>query len=328
MGAEMMFGLYVASQVGTSIGTAQDDPAAIERLVDELRGGKPLVVREYVHYLGATPEPERLAVVDPERELRALTMPDAWYTSEGRQLDLVLCYLPAAADIPGWLAFIDRVLERYGPIVRYLQITLEPNFPIPWIDGSSPGVLDALTQGMAHARARLDELGHTAIELGFSVAEPPEWLGGDSAFWQHLAGVPGFADLVDYVGLGLYPDAFSPVAPPGEPGNIVDLTAHALRHLRENSLPAAHLGNVPIHIAENGSPAGPERTPERQAASLDQMIRTIIDLAPKYQITHYELVGLRDADSSAPEPTAQLGLTTDTYAPKPAFHTYRALITR
>ncbi|WP_406230817.1 hypothetical protein [Nocardia sp. NBC_01009] len=323
----LTFGIYAASQVGTSIG-APDDVAAIDTLVTALQSGKPFAVREYLHYLGAEPEPERVAVVDPERELRGLTMPDEWYVDQRRQLDLVLSYLPTSADIPGWLAFIDRAIHRYGAITRFLQITLEPNFPIPWIDGSSPAVLDALTHGMAHARRALNRLGHTHVELGFSVAEPPEWLGGDTDFWQHLSKIPAadFADHVDYVGLALYPDAFSPVAPAGTPGNLIELTERAIRHLRETSLPTAHLDFAPLHIAENGSPTGPDRSPRHQADSLEQMLETIIDAAPVHNITHYELFGLRDADSAAPEPTNQLGITTDDYRPKPAFTLYQTLI--
>lgn len=48
-------------------------------------------------------------------------MPDQWYLQDGRELDLVVSYLPAVEDIPGWLAFLDAVLARYGHIVRYLQ---------------------------------------------------------------------------------------------------------------------------------------------------------------------------------------------------------------
>ncbi|MFD0360788.1 hypothetical protein ACFQZZ_04920 [Nocardia sp. GCM10030253] len=323
----LTFGIYAASQVGTSIG-APDEPTAIDKLITALQSGKPFVVREYLHYLGAEPEPERVAVVDPERELRTLTMPDEWYVTQRRQLDLVLSYLPTTADIAGWLAFIDRAIHRYGPITRFLQITLEPNFAIPWIDGSSPGVLDALTEGIAHARRELDRLGHNQVDLGFSVAEPPEWLGGDADFWQHLAKIPTaeFADLIDYVGLALYPDAFSPAAPAGAPGNIIELTEHAIRHLRETSLPTAHLDSVALHIAENGTPTGPDRSPRRQADGLEQMIETIIDVAPGHNVTHYELVGLRDANSAAPEPTNQLGIATDDYRPKPAFTLYQTLI--
>ncbi|MGK5679329.1 hypothetical protein [Actinoplanes sp. URMC 104] len=167
------------------------------------------------------------------------------------------------------------------------------------------------------------------MRVGFSVAEPPEWLGGDDAFWQHLAATPApdFAAHVDYVGLALYPDAFSPVAPKGRPGDVASLTAHAVQHLRERCLPRAHIqAGVPIHIVENGSPSAAPRSERAQAESLSEMIRTILDLRSSANITQYELFGLRDADSGSQSPLASLGLVSDTYRRKEAFETYREII--
>ncbi|MEV6985130.1 hypothetical protein AB0M95_28250 [Sphaerisporangium sp. NPDC051017] len=320
----LTYGIYAANQVAATAGPP-DDPAAIDDLVGGLSGGRPFVVREYMHFLGTPADPEKAQVLAPMRRMRALTMPDQWYSTGNRRLDLVLCYLPAECDLDGWLAFIEQAIRRYGAIARFLQITLEPNFKLPWIDGSSPGVLDALTSGTCHARRLLDAAGHRDVRLGFSVAEPPEFLGGDEEFWAHLEALTpaDFAAHVDYMGLGLYPDAFSPVPEPA----LAGLTEHALRHLREHSMPRAHLGpDVPIHVAENGTPTGPDRTPEDQAARLDIMIRTVAAAATRYNVTHYELFGLRDADSARAEPTAQLGLTTSGYQPKPAYDVYRKLI--
>ncbi|MFC9997645.1 hypothetical protein [Nocardia sp. NPDC127526] len=323
----MTFGIYAAGQVSTVTGPP-DNRVVIDSLVRLLQGDAPFLVREYLHFLGDPPDPERAEVLHPERVRTELTMPDRWYREQGRQLDLVLCYLPVTADVEGWLAFIDRAVERYGAIARYLQITLEPNFDIPWIDGSSPGIMEALIRGVPHARKSLDAAGHGDVRIGFSVAEPQEWNGGDDAFWKRLAEVPRaeFADFIDYVGLALYPDAFSPVAPHGEPGDIDSLIEHGIRHLREKSLPAVHLGDAPIHIAEIGSPTGPERTPDHQADSIGHMIRRIVALREELNVTHCELFGLRDADSSHPEPIAQLGITASDYHPKPAFEVYRELI--
>ncbi len=325
---ELLFGVYAAGQVSTVAGPP-DDRAAIADLVRRLQGDAPFVVREYLHYLGTPPDPERAAVLHPERVYGELTMPDRWYLEEHRQLDLVLCYLPTAVDVDGWLNFIDRAIDRYGRIVRYLQITLEPNFDIPWIDGSSPGVVAALVRGIAHARKALDTVGLDAVRIGFSVAESPDWMGGDAAFWERLAAVPAheFADLVDYVGLALYPDAFSPVAPHGTPGDIDSQVKHAIGQLRQESLPKAHIGShVPIHISECGSITGPERSPEHQADSIDHLVRAVAAVRSRHHVTHLELFGLRDANSAQPEPMAQLGITSSDYRPKAAFETYRRLV--
>jgi hypothetical protein len=307
------------------------DAAGIRRLVDELSGGGPLVIREYVHFFGDDIAPETVTALGAEGDLDHLTMPDEWYVENGRALDLVASYLPRTADIAGWLTFLDTLIERYGHLTRYLQVTLEPNFPIPLIDGSSPGVLDALTLGIPHARAALNRNGLSDVLVGFSVAEPPEWLGGDDAFWLHLAMTPArdFAVDVDYVGLALYPDAFSPVAPRGTPGDVASLTAHALRHLRDDCLPRAHIpASVPLHIVENGSPSGAPRTENDQAESQSDMIHTILEHRVSANVTQYELFSLRDADSSSPEPLGSLGLVTDTYERKAAFDMYREMIHR
>ncbi len=324
----MKFGIYPGGRAGT-VCSYPPDPTAIRDLVDDLAGGRPFVIREYVHFFGDATPPDVVASLGAERDLDRLTMPDEWYVGGGRELDLVVSYLPAVADVPGWLAFLDTVIDRYGHLTRYLQVTLEPNFPIPLIDGSSPGVLDALTLGIPHARAALDRRGLGDVRVGFSVAEPAEWLGGDDGFWRHLSGLPhrDFAAHVDYVGLGLYPDAFSPVAPRGTPGDAASLTIHALRHLRNHALPRAHVpAGTPIHVVENGSPSGAPRDERAQCDSLTDMIGAVLAHAEPLNIAQYELFSLRDADSASAEPTGTLGIVTDTYRPKPALAVYRDII--
>ncbi|MFC0506705.1 hypothetical protein [Micromonospora costi] len=324
----MKFGIYPGGRAGV-LCSYPPDPAAIRDLVDDLAGGRPFVVREYVHFFGDATPPDVVTSLGAEHELAHLTMPDEWYAEGGRELDLVASYIPRAADIPGWLTFLDSVIDRYGHLTRYLQVTLEPNFPIPLIDGSAPGVLDALTLGIPHARAALDERGLRDVRIGFSVAEPAEWLGGDDAFWSYLASLPyeSFAAHVDYVGLGLYPDAFSPVAPRGAPGDTASLTTHALHHLRDHSLRRAHIpAGTPIHVVENGTPSGAPRTEQAQCDSLSDMLGAILAHQRSLNITQYELFSLRDAASDSTEPTGTLGLVTDTYRPKPAFAVYRDVV--
>lgn len=134
----MKYGIYLAGRAGTT-SAKPDRPAKIASAVEDLTGGTRHVIREYIHFLGTDPDREIVRSLGAADELVGLTMPDEWYLKDGRELDLVVSYLPPTEDVPGWLAFLDAVLERYGHIVRYLQVTLEPNFPIPLIDGSSPG---------------------------------------------------------------------------------------------------------------------------------------------------------------------------------------------
>ncbi|MGW4364443.1 hypothetical protein ACWEKT_02265 [Nocardia takedensis] len=318
----MKFGIYPGGRAGT-VCSHPADRVAIDELIRDLAGSAPFVVREYVHFLGADPAPGRAESIGARDGLLRLTMPDDWYVTDSRELDLVVSYIPEVADIAGWLAFLDRVVDRYGHLVRYLQVTLEANFPIPLIDGSAPGVLDALTKGIPYARAALDRRGLEGVQVGFSVAEPAEWLGGDDAFWNHLSAQDP-PTSVDYVGLGLYPDAFSAVAPRGTPGDTASLTVAALDHLRNRSLPRAHIPpEIPIHVVENGSPSGAPRSPTSQCDSLTDMWRAILSVRDALNVAQYELFGLRDADSASDQPVGTLGLVTDA---KPSFALYRALV--
>ena len=306
----MKYGLYVGSRAGaTCAGPA--DPARIAPLVDDLCAGRPFVIREYVRWCGGNTELERK--IGASGDLDGLTMPDEWYVTGGRELDLVLSYLPPVADLDGWLAFIDRALARYGHLVKYLQVTLEANFPIPHIDGSSPGVIAALAAGLPYARARVRD----GVKVGFSLAEPAEWLGGDDAFWRQLPGGE-LAAHTDYVGLGLYPDGFSPH------DDVHGATLHAVGHLRARLTAAGFPSGIPLHIAEGGSPSGGHRTPAGQAESLT----ALLDAAASAGVVQFELFALSDADSASNTPLGTFGLCTGDYAPKPAYATYRARTAR
>lgn len=307
----MRFGIYAGSRAG-AVCAGPADPRRIGPLVEELSGGRPFVIREYVRWCGGNTALER--EIDAAGDLDNLTMPDDWYVTGGRELDLVLSYLPPVADLDGWLAFLDRALDRYGHLVRYLQVTLEANFPIPHIDGSSPGVVAALTRGLPYARARAGD----GVRVGFSVAEPAEWLGGDDRFWSELAAVPyaDFAAHVDYAGLGLYPDGFSPH------DDVPGATRHAVAHLRGRLAEAHFPPELPIHIAESGSPSGAHRTPAGQVSSL----AALIDASAAAGAAQFELFALSDADSASGTALGTFGICTGDYVRKPAFETYRSRV--
>jgi hypothetical protein len=303
----MKFGIYVGSRAGAMC-AGPADPLRIGPLVDELAGSRPFVIREYVRWCGGNTTLEQ--EIGASHDLDHLTMPDDWYVTGARELDLVLSYLPPVADLDGWLAFIDRALDRYGHLVRYLQVTLEANFPIPHIDGSSPGVIAALAQGLPYARTRVRD----GVQVGFSLAEPAEWLGGDDQFWKDFP--PALAEHVDYVGLGLYPDGFSPH------GDVYGATGQAVNHLRSRLAEADFPSDIPIHIAEAGSPSGAHRTPSGQVSSLTELI----DASVAAGAAQFELFALSDADSASDSPLGTFGICTGDYVRKPAYDTYRSLI--
>jgi hypothetical protein len=84
--------------------------------------------------------------------------------------------------------------------------------------------------------------------------------------------------------------------------------------------------DVPLHINKNGWGTAADRTPQRQASTLETIVRTVDGVAESLNITHYEHFALRGANSSVDDPFFQLGLLRDNYSPKPAFAAYRQLI--
>jgi hypothetical protein len=106
-----------------------------------------------------------------------------------------------------------------------------------------------------------------------------------------------------------------------------------LRDLRTRDLPQAGIAtSTPIRITENGWPTGTNplngasRTDEHQAEVIDTVIRTVGALAAELNVSHYMLFGLRDADSTRPDPFHQFGILRDDYTPKPAFEVFKALV--
>jgi hypothetical protein len=84
--------------------------------------------------------------------------------------------------------------------------------------------------------------------------------------------------------------------------------------------------DVPLHISENGFPTGPGRSPALQALALSAMVRSVDAIRTAYNVSDYRWFDLRDSASSDPNFESQYGITNDRYSPKPAFATYRDLI--
>lgn len=85
---------------------------------------------------------------------------------------------------------------------------------------------------------------------------------------------------------------------------------------------------VPIHVAENGWPTGPERSEERQAEVIEKIIRLVWAERQRLNISRYTLSGLRDTDSArtgSENDTFRFGITRSDYSHKPAFERFRNL---
>jgi len=198
------------------------------------------------------------------------------------------------------------------------------------MEGSKPYILKALVEGVVAAKRETLER-NLQIKIGFgSVPESPAAV---PQFWENLSKAGGntFIDSVDFVGHNFYVDVFE--EQPLDLKEISTSVERTLRNLREKDLVTAGIPtSVPIRITENGWPTGKnpvaniERTYQNQAKVLEAVIRTTYNLRYELNISHYELFGLRDADSSKDDLFHQYGIMRDDYSPKPAYYTFKKLI--
>jgi len=321
---KLTFGIYPGGALGSGIGILSgktNDPEHIINLMDRLRGErKPFIVRCYLHYIDSSPDWTGRSS-QPEDFLQ--------YAGHGRKIDLVLSYTSKKGNVAGWIEFVRAAVRRYGSKVAMLQVTEEPNLTIsPTIDGSFPNVREALVQGVIAAKEEASFQGIDKLQIGFSAVPSFEADDFNNEFWKAIGTLGGdtFARSLDYVGLDIFPDVFFPLAPLGLPDDVRHFVEVALRSFREETLLAGIPATVPLHVSENGWPTGPERSYEHQAESLETIIRTINEYRGNYNVTHYELFDLCDAQSLDPGLFSQFGIARDDYTPKPAFDVYRLLI--
>lgn len=298
----------------------EDNYEKIKSAIQDLRGEtKKLLPRTYLIY---TKEWEEKMLSNADNYLSAgligdLTIGCGDWTDK-REPDI---------ELNNWLGFIKKIIKRYGSHLASLQITNEPN--LSFMEGSKPYILKALVEGVITAKKEVlnDNL---PVKIGFgSVPESPAAVPN---FWENLKkyGNKAFFDSFDFVGHNFYVDVFE-----DQPLDLKGINAaveHTLRNLRENLVTAGIPALVPIRVTENGWPTGKnpvaniERTYERQAEVLETVIKTIDDLRQELNISHYELFGLRDADSSKDDLFHQYGIMRDDYTPKPSYFIFKKLI--
>ena len=309
----LIFGVYPFGKAGTPNGLATGTPDDLDKIgqaIMELKGdAKDFVVRTYVHYHGANSSGEVLAQIGQLLQIKA-------------QWDIVLGFRFEGMELDGWLALIRKIIEKHGSRLYTLQITGEANLTgMPGAaDGYCPNVRQALVQGIIAARKAIDEF-KVSTDIGFGVAL--NWQPSD--FWDELGRLGGedFADALDYVGFDFYPDVFWRI----ELEKIPAAVKMILENFRGKELLTGKIPEtVPIRITENGWATNSERPYELQAKVLETVIHTIYDLREKLNITHYELFGLRDADSGDDNFFFQFGIMRDDYTPKPAFEVYKKLV--
>ncbi|WP_406198180.1 hypothetical protein OH807_13750 [Kitasatospora sp. NBC_01560] len=304
------FGIYPGGLLGDETGVIEpaspDDPALIDAALRELQGAAPdFLVRAYRSHPGGACAPAA-----PER-----------YAVDGRRLDLVLQFRESSGRLDGWLDFVRRTVRTDGHRIAVLQICEEPNVDLPPVDGSIPNVRQALVQGVIAAKEEALACGYD-LAVGFNAA-----LDFDPAatFWPELGALADerFHRALDYVGLDFFPDVFRPV-PAGRLGEVV---AGVVTGFRRDDLAKAGIGPaVPIRICEHGWPTGPDRTEERQAEVVEEVVRTVAGLAAELAVEGYAFFSLRDADSAGSGIFDRFGLLRDDYSRKPAFAVYRRLV--
>ncbi|MVX64666.1 hypothetical protein GKZ28_13285 [Clostridium chromiireducens] len=320
----LTFGIYPLSVAGTPFGLAvgpEDNYEKIELALRDLRGeSKKLVTRNYLIYT-------------KEWELKMLSNAD-YYRDNGLLGDLVIgCgdwtqQKEIEIEFENWLGFIRKVIDRYGSYLASIQITNEPN--LSFMEGSKPYIMNALVEGVITAKKEAQKR-NLQIKIGFgSVPEGPAAV---DSFWENLAKAGGktLSDSVDFVGHNFYVDVFEDK--PLDLNEIPTAVENILRNLREKNLITAGIPtSVPIRVTENGWPTGKnpvaniERTYERQTEVLETIIRTVYNLRNELNISHYELFGLRDADSSKEDLFHQYGIMRDDYSPKPAYDAFKRLM--
>ena len=314
---KLTFGIYPGGATGTDTGhelvacKKPNDPTQINLALAKLQtAGQPFLIRCYLHYLGLG----KFENLTPEDPLQ--------FIADGRKLDLVLGYHSVNGDITDWAKFIREQIAFYGNHLAKIQITEEPNLHgFPAVDGDYPNVRLAVIHGVIAAKNEIVKLG-LAIEVGFNGVPTFD---PKNDFWRELGSRQSaeFIRSLDYVGLDFFPDVFRPVAL----DDLHDAVVHVLSHYRNVSLREAGIPtHVPIHITENGWATSTDRPDTKQAEVLEMVVRTIYENRELYNITHYELFDLRDADSSNPNIFYQFGIMRDDYSPKPAFVVYKKLI--
>jgi hypothetical protein len=323
----LLLGIYPGGAAGTVGPAGQVRPEIPElrlQAMQTLRGGaRPFVVHLYDAYVRPA---------DADALPTWLAEQVAQYTGAVFQVELVLTYRPErpAGDVEGFARFVRARVRQLAPNpgVTHLQVANEVNVAgaPDAADGAYAGARAALVRGVIAAKDEARRRG-AGLRIGFNWADqrgPAE-----AAFFAELArrGGRAFARSVDWVGLDTYPGTWGPRLAAGDPASAVRAAIlRALRILREDLLPLAHLGAAELQVTESGYPTGPGRSEEMQETVLRAAVAAVGDARETYGVTGFRWFDLRDADSAADSFESHYGLMRDDYTPKPAFEAYRQLI--
>jgi hypothetical protein len=135
-------------------------------------------------------------------------------------------------------------------------------------------------------------------------------------------------NALDWIGLDAYPGTFFP--PTEAPGRERDGMVNAMSSIRCYAARAGIPESKPIHIEENGFPTSPspDRSEQRQVEVMKTLVHAVDDFRGTYNVSDYRWFNLRDGDSTSPNFQVRYGLLHDDYSEKPAFATYRDLLSQ
>jgi hypothetical protein len=310
------FGIYAGGQAGTETGMTQgpaDNFAETQKALTELQGDASLLVRCYIGYHGVG-KVHRLTPGSPDL-----------LTARGRKMDLVLCYQTDDDDMAAWATFIREMLSRYHRVLAKIQITEEANVNLPSLDGYFAHSRKALVEGVKVAKNEIMKL-KADILVGFNAT--PDF-NPNRTFYREIAQLADdeFYRSLDYVGLDFFPDVFRRVAPDGSPMDLQQGILSVLNQFKHVDLKNAGIDpGIELHITENGWPTHSDRSQEQQARILEKIITLIFQRRQEFNITHYELFSLRDANSTQDDLFCQFGILKDNYERKLAFETFKRMI--
>ncbi|HEX3981672.1 MAG TPA: hypothetical protein VHW93_10620 [Acidimicrobiales bacterium] len=332
----LQFGIYPGGPVGTvniTDSPVAENPAQRLAALKDLRatnsggGPRPFVVRLYESFTGRPS-------VDSWTGTGANASTDGQiteYSENGFDIDLVVRYEPVTytgiSTVQSYLTFIRQLVQRYGPNpnFRYLQIGNEVNqTQAPTSsDGAYGGAVQALAYGV---EAASQEAGRDSypIQVGFNWAYATG-SGIGQAMWTFIKSQGlAFQKSVSWVGLDDYPGSFSDLSTsPGRTGPTLVRGIAVLRSLMvQSGLPYS----VTIHISETGYPTGPGRSRASQVVAVNSLVNSVNAIRKEDGVSDFEWFDLRDSNSKIQNKQEQYGLMTDSYKAKPAYQTYKRLI--
>src|SRR5947209_6402078 len=114
---------------------------------------------------------------------------------------------PSTAD---FVSFVRKIVAEDGSWLKAVEITNEPNLPIPnTSDGANPQIVDDLVKGVVAAK-NVARAHRFPVQVGFNYVFSYD-VPNDVAFWTRLkaAATPQFLRDVDWMGLHTYPNYVS-----------------------------------------------------------------------------------------------------------------------